>query len=145
MDYLAEILDLGRHDARPRADLVYARQIMNFISYFFDDMFKREDEMPEERAFEAPSYPTAEAEQRAYRQAAQEAPQQNFEPARREQEAPRQRQEAPPTAAEERMDFDPTVCFLCGKKVSDGVVRYSQQQFGRTLCMKCQREQGGGQ
>ena len=27
MDHLAEILDLGRHDARPRADLVYAKQI----------------------------------------------------------------------------------------------------------------------
>ncbi len=53
MDYLAEILDLGRHDARPRADLVYARQIMDFISYFFDESFKIEDEYPAEAAADA--------------------------------------------------------------------------------------------
>ena len=47
-EYLEKILDLGRSGKKPRKDLVYARQIMNFISYFFDDMFKREDEMPEE-------------------------------------------------------------------------------------------------
>ncbi len=53
MDYLAKILDLGRHDARPRADLVYARQIMDFISYFFDEAFKVEDEYPAEAADDA--------------------------------------------------------------------------------------------
>ena len=53
MDHLAEILDLGRHDARPRADLVYARQIMDFISYFFDEAFKVEDEYPAEAAEDA--------------------------------------------------------------------------------------------
>jgi len=53
MNHLAEILDLGRHDARPRADLVYARQIMDFISYFFDESFKKEDEYPEEAAADA--------------------------------------------------------------------------------------------
>ena len=53
MDYLAKILDLGRHDARPRADLVYARQIMDFISYFFDESFKIEDEYPAEVAGDA--------------------------------------------------------------------------------------------
>ena len=53
MDHLAEILDLGRHDARPRADLVYARQIMDFISYFFDESFKIEDEYPAEAAADA--------------------------------------------------------------------------------------------
>ncbi len=53
MDYLAKILDLGRHDARPRADLVYARQIMDFISYFFDESFKIEDEYPAEAAGDA--------------------------------------------------------------------------------------------
>ncbi|MBQ6623677.1 MAG: glutamate--tRNA ligase [Mogibacterium sp.] len=53
MDHLAEILDLGRHDARPRADLVYARQIMDFISYFFDESFKIEDEYPAEAASDA--------------------------------------------------------------------------------------------
>ena len=53
MDYLAQILDLGRHDARPRADLVYARQIMGFISYFFDEAFAVEDEYPAEAAEDA--------------------------------------------------------------------------------------------
>ena len=53
MDHLAEILDLGRHDARPRADLVYARQIMDFISYFFDESFEIKDEYPAEAAADA--------------------------------------------------------------------------------------------
>ncbi len=53
MDHLAEILDLGRHDTRPRADLVYARQIMDFIGYFFDEAFKAEDEYPAEAAADA--------------------------------------------------------------------------------------------
>lgn len=53
MDLLEQILDLGRHDARPRADLVYAKQIMNFISYFFDESFKIEDNYPEEAAGDA--------------------------------------------------------------------------------------------
>ena len=53
MDHLAEILDLGRHDARPRADLVYARQIMDFIGYFFDESFERKDEYPAEAAADA--------------------------------------------------------------------------------------------
>ena len=53
MDLLEQILDLGRHDARPRADLVYARQIMDFISYFFDESFKIEDEYPAEAADDA--------------------------------------------------------------------------------------------
>ena len=53
MDHLADILDLGRHDARPRADLIYARQIMEYISYFFDESFRREDEYPAEAAADA--------------------------------------------------------------------------------------------
>ena len=53
MDHLAEILDLGRHDARPRADLVYARQIMDFIGYFFDESFEIRDEYPAEAAADA--------------------------------------------------------------------------------------------
>ena len=47
-EYLEKILDLGRHDRKPRKDLIYARQIMKYISYFFDDMFKIEDKLPEE-------------------------------------------------------------------------------------------------
>ena len=53
MDHLAKILDLGRHDARPRADLVYARQIMDFIGYFFDESFEIRDEYPAEAAADA--------------------------------------------------------------------------------------------
>ncbi|MBR0400484.1 MAG: glutamate--tRNA ligase [Mogibacterium sp.] len=50
MELLEHILDLGRHDARPRADLVYARQIMDFIGYFFDEAFEIRDEYPAEAA-----------------------------------------------------------------------------------------------
>ena len=46
--YLERILDLGRNDNKPRKDLIYAQQIIAFISYFFDDLFKLEDEMPKE-------------------------------------------------------------------------------------------------
>lgn len=48
MDTLEKLLDIGRHDARPRADLVYARQIMDFIGYFFDESFEIQDEYPDE-------------------------------------------------------------------------------------------------
>ena len=47
-EYLERVLDLGRKDKKPRKDLIYADQIVDFISYFFDDMFKIEDEMPAE-------------------------------------------------------------------------------------------------
>lgn len=48
MDLLVKILDLGRDDKKPRKDLVYARQIMEFISYFYDQSFKVIDEVPAE-------------------------------------------------------------------------------------------------
>ena len=41
-EYLSKILDLGRQDAKPRKDLVYAEQIVEFISYFFDDLYAGE-------------------------------------------------------------------------------------------------------
>lgn len=47
-EYLEKILDLGRDDKKPRKDLIYSKQIMEFISYFFDDFFKTEDVMPVE-------------------------------------------------------------------------------------------------
>lgn len=47
-DYMLQILDLGRNEAKPRKDFIYAEQIIDFISYFFDDMFKIEDQLPEE-------------------------------------------------------------------------------------------------
>ncbi len=46
--YLERILDLGRNDKKPRKDFIYAQQMIEFISYFFNDMFKIEDEMPSE-------------------------------------------------------------------------------------------------
>lgn len=53
IDYLKQILDLGRNDAKPRKDLIYARQIMKFIGYFFDEAFETEDEYPAEAAADA--------------------------------------------------------------------------------------------
>lgn len=47
-EYMEKVIDLGRHDKKPRKDLIYAQQIIDFISYFFDDLFKREDAYPEE-------------------------------------------------------------------------------------------------
>ncbi|MBK5247049.1 MAG: glutamate--tRNA ligase [Peptostreptococcaceae bacterium] len=46
-DYFEKILDLGRSGNNPRKDLIYASQIFEFISYFFDDTFKIEDKNPE--------------------------------------------------------------------------------------------------
>ena len=48
MDLLVKIIDLGRDEKKPRKDLVYARQIMEFISYFYDQSFKVIDEVPAE-------------------------------------------------------------------------------------------------
>ncbi|MBQ9060589.1 MAG: glutamate--tRNA ligase [Firmicutes bacterium] len=47
-EYLAKILDLGRDGKKPRKDLIYAKQIFEFISYFYDDYFKIEEPVPEE-------------------------------------------------------------------------------------------------
>lgn len=46
-DYLEKILDLGRTGNKPRKDLINAKQIFEFISYFFDEYFKQEDALPE--------------------------------------------------------------------------------------------------
>ena len=54
--YLEKILDIGRHEERnPRKDHIYAQQMVENISYFFDDMFKIEDEFPAEAAADAPA------------------------------------------------------------------------------------------
>lgn len=45
--YIEKILDLGREGEKPRKDLIYAKQIFEFISYFFDEHFKIEDSIPE--------------------------------------------------------------------------------------------------
>lgn len=46
-EYLMKILDLGREGDKPRKDFVFAKQMFEFISYFYDDYFKIEDAYPE--------------------------------------------------------------------------------------------------
>ena len=46
-DYLKKILDLGREGDKPRKDFIFARQMFEFISYFYDDYFRIEDDYPE--------------------------------------------------------------------------------------------------
>lgn len=79
--------------------------------------------------YEMPGQPITEPENAAYK----EIP---LEP-------PRDIQQEQQKAAETALDFDPTICTDCGAKCSNGVVRYSQSEYGRTLCMACQRKQGG--
>lgn len=90
-----------------------------------------EDDVEEGMEYETPGKPIEQPESAAYKEA----------PA----EPPRTTQERQQAAAEAAPDFDPNLCVECGVKVSNGVVRYSQQQYGRTLCMACQRKQGGNQ
>ena len=52
-DYLLKILDLGRSGNKPRKDFINAGQMLEFISYFFDDRFKIEEDMPAEAAADA--------------------------------------------------------------------------------------------
>ncbi len=48
--YLEKVLDIGRHEAKPRKDHIYAQQMVENLSYFFDETFKMEDEFPAETA-----------------------------------------------------------------------------------------------
>lgn len=89
------------------------------------------DDVEEGMEYETPGQPIAEPGNAAYK----EAP----------QEPPRQTQQRQQRVAESAPDFDPTICTECGAKCSNGVVKYSQQEYGRTLCMDCQRKQGGNQ
>lgn len=90
-----------------------------------------EDDVEEGMEYETPGQPIAEPENAAYREA----------PA----EPPRETQQRQQRAAEAAPNYDPTICTECGAKCSNGVVRYSQAEFGRTLCMECQRKIGGNQ
>lgn len=49
-EYMLKILDLGRDGNKPRKDFVAAGQMFDFISYFFDDYFTIDDELPQEAA-----------------------------------------------------------------------------------------------
>jgi len=44
---MLRILSMDRHGEKPRKDLVYCEQIFGFISYFFDDYYKIQDDYPE--------------------------------------------------------------------------------------------------
>lgn len=90
-----------------------------------------EDDVEEGMEYETPGQPIAHPDNGAYQQAPQEPP--------------RETQQRQQRAAEAAPDFDPTICTECGAKCSNGVVKYSQEQYGRTLCMSCQRKQGGNQ
>ena len=85
-----------------------------------------EDDIEEGTEYETPGKPISQPEAGSYR----EVP----------QETPREEQKRQQAAAEAQPDYDPTICCECGVKVSNGIVRYSQQQYGRTLCMECQRK-----
>jgi len=88
-----------------------------------------EDDYEEDMGYETPAQPIAHPEAQSYRQLPQEHS--------------RETQQRAQQAAEAQADFDPNVCTECGAKCSNGVVRYSNEQFGRTLCMNCQRRMGG--
>ena len=45
-DLLAAALDIGRAGEKPRKDLVYAAQMFDYVSYFFDPFFRMEDPLP---------------------------------------------------------------------------------------------------
>lgn len=88
-----------------------------------------EDDVEEGMEYETPAQPITEPDNTAY----QEVP----------AEPPRETQQRQQRAAEAAPDYDPTICTECGAKCSNGVVRYSQETFGRTICMSCQRKMGG--
>lgn len=46
-DMVLKILDIGRTGDKPRKDLIYAKQIVDFIAYFFDETFEIIDSAPE--------------------------------------------------------------------------------------------------
>ncbi len=45
-EFICQILNIGRNDAKPRKDLVYAKQIFHFINYFFDKYFAIAEPLP---------------------------------------------------------------------------------------------------
>ncbi len=47
MNELRKLLAIGRGGKKPRKDLINCKQIMNFISYYFDEGFEYRDSLPE--------------------------------------------------------------------------------------------------
>lgn len=66
-----------------------------------------------------------------------------YEPPAQPEYIPETVQQPPEVVEETAPDYDPTICTECGAKCSNGVVKYSQEQFGRTVCMSCQRKMQG--
>ena len=105
-----------------------------------------EDDSPEEHSYETTGRGVGQPEPQSYRQEPQyENYPEGYPPMEEARRAEQRQVDRRQAEAEAQPDFDPTVCCVCGKKCSNGVVKYSQQQYGRTLCMNCQRQQGGGQ
>lgn len=46
-DYACRAMDLGRHDERPRKDLIAWKQAREFLSFYYDETFRQEDPFPE--------------------------------------------------------------------------------------------------
>ena len=46
-DFAKGAINVGRNGAKPRYDLVTWKQSREFLSFYFDELFKREDEFPE--------------------------------------------------------------------------------------------------
>ncbi|MBO7667857.1 MAG: glutamate--tRNA ligase, partial [Firmicutes bacterium] len=46
-DFACRAIDLGRHDERPRKDLVTWKQARDFLSFYYDAAFRQEDPFPE--------------------------------------------------------------------------------------------------
>lgn len=46
VEFIEKVLDLGRTGDKPRKDLIFAEQILEFISYFFDEYFSVVDQLP---------------------------------------------------------------------------------------------------
>ena len=50
--FTEKIIDVGRNGARPRKDLTNWKQAKEFLSFYFDETFKIEDEYPENVSLE---------------------------------------------------------------------------------------------
>lgn len=72
----------------------------------------------------------------------QYAPQQQYQQYQQRQAPPQSAQNAAQGVAPQGGQTT-NICTDCGSQVSQGVVRWSQGKYGRTLCMNCQKRYGG--
>lgn len=99
-----------------------------------------EDDVEEGMEYETPGKPIDRGEV-AYREVPQEPPMETHQ-RQQEPQQRQQRQQATQTAHPQTNSSQATCC-VCGAEVSGGVARYSQRQYGKIMCMPCQRKQGG--